>query len=278
MRPPLSVTGTRCTRCTPDSYFSCAKTPAPADLGDELAKAAELGRGLLDHLPAPAAGLGEPLVHACEIGREERRLLAAGAGADLQDRRACVRRVAGQQRQPHRPLGLRQRRAQARKLLLGEAAHLGVGEQPLGLLPLAHQRPPGVELGHHRLQLGVFPAERRQVRRRRRPRSAAPRDTRSGRGSGRASRARSSPPQRERGAASRSARPRADAARRRRWRRRAAPRARSPPASGWRCRRRTARRARSSPRQPASARCPRARRRARRCRDADRAPAPSPRG
>ena len=29
MRPWFSVAGTRCTRCTPDSYFSRANTPRP---------------------------------------------------------------------------------------------------------------------------------------------------------------------------------------------------------------------------------------------------------
>ena len=29
IRPPLSVAGTRCTRCTPISNFSAANTPAP---------------------------------------------------------------------------------------------------------------------------------------------------------------------------------------------------------------------------------------------------------
>ena len=29
MRPPDSVSGTRCTRCTPLSNFSAAKTPVP---------------------------------------------------------------------------------------------------------------------------------------------------------------------------------------------------------------------------------------------------------
>ena len=29
MRPPASVAGTRCTRCTPHSNFSRAKTPSP---------------------------------------------------------------------------------------------------------------------------------------------------------------------------------------------------------------------------------------------------------
>ena len=29
IRPPASVSGTRCTRCTPDSNFSLAKTPLP---------------------------------------------------------------------------------------------------------------------------------------------------------------------------------------------------------------------------------------------------------
>ncbi len=29
MRPPASVSGMRCTRCTPDSYFRRANTPLP---------------------------------------------------------------------------------------------------------------------------------------------------------------------------------------------------------------------------------------------------------
>ena len=86
----ISVAGTRCTRCTPDSNLSAAKTPLPRDLRHELAVAAELGRRRLDHLPAPAARLRQPLVHARQIGGEERRLLAAGPGADLQDRRPLV--------------------------------------------------------------------------------------------------------------------------------------------------------------------------------------------
>ena len=134
IRPLASVAGTRCTRCTPLSNFSAAKTPLPGHLRHQLAKAAELGRRGLDHLPAPAARLGEPLVHPRQVGGEERRLLAAGPGADLEDRRALVGVVPRQQRQLHRPLRPGQRRADARQLLLGEFAHLGIAAQPLRLL------------------------------------------------------------------------------------------------------------------------------------------------
>ena len=41
--------------------------------------------------PAP---LGEPRVHAEQLGGEQRRLVAAGPGADLDDGVAVVERVA----------------------------------------------------------------------------------------------------------------------------------------------------------------------------------------
>ena len=49
MRPCDSVTGTRCTRCTPPSYFSPAHTPSgsvPRERSDHVTSlyAAEVGR------------------------------------------------------------------------------------------------------------------------------------------------------------------------------------------------------------------------------------------
>jgi hypothetical protein len=42
MRPCVSVAGTRCTRCTPDSNFSLREHAAPRDLGDDFLEAADL--------------------------------------------------------------------------------------------------------------------------------------------------------------------------------------------------------------------------------------------
>ena len=47
---------------------------------------AEVARGLVEHLDLPAAALGVAAVHAQQVAGEQRRLLAALAGLDLQDR------------------------------------------------------------------------------------------------------------------------------------------------------------------------------------------------
>ena len=97
MRPCVSVSGTRWTRCAPDSNLSLEYAPWPTILRDDLAIAAEVGRALRDHLDLPAVALGEARIHAEEVGGEKRRLLAAGARADLEENVALVVRVFRQQ-------------------------------------------------------------------------------------------------------------------------------------------------------------------------------------
>ncbi len=127
MRPCASVSGTRCTRCTPLSNFSRPNTPSPVDRGDDLLVAADLALGDAVDLHLPAVQLGVALVHAEEVAGEQRRLVAAGAGAHLEDRRGVLVRVLRRQQQRHRraraPAG---GRSSARKLLAGELGHLGV--------------------------------------------------------------------------------------------------------------------------------------------------------
>ncbi len=108
MRPPLSVTGTRWTRWTPLSNFSLANTPAPVDRGDRFLVAADLGGRGGDQLEAPALRFGVALVHAQQVAGEQSRLVAAGAGADLEHRGAFVGGIARQQLDRERALGLRQ--------------------------------------------------------------------------------------------------------------------------------------------------------------------------
>src|SRR3546814_10651351 len=55
------------------------------DLRARLLVAADLDFGGIDDLEAPALQLGVALVHAQEVGGKERRLVAAGAGAHLED-------------------------------------------------------------------------------------------------------------------------------------------------------------------------------------------------
>ena len=72
---------------------------------------------------------------------EERRLVAAGAGPDLEDRVLLVVRVAGNQQQPHLPLELRLALAEALELRAGHLRHLGVrvGQHGLGIRDLGER-------------------------------------------------------------------------------------------------------------------------------------------
>ena len=97
MRPLASVAGTRCTRCTPDSNLSRANTPLPVTVGDDFLVAAGIALALREHLHLPAMEVGVALVHAEEIAGEERRLVAAGAGADFEDGALLVGRVLGEE-------------------------------------------------------------------------------------------------------------------------------------------------------------------------------------
>ena len=110
MRPLASVTGTRCTRCTPDSYLRRANTPLPAIDGHDLLVAAEVVLREADDLGLPAAQLGIAAVHAEQIGGEQGGLVAAGAGAHLEDGALLVGGVLGQQLQAQLLLKLAQLR------------------------------------------------------------------------------------------------------------------------------------------------------------------------
>jgi hypothetical protein len=105
MRPPLSVTGTRWTRWTPLSNFSLANTPLPSTEAIDFLEAARSEAEAEISSTRQPCDLGIALVHAEQVAREQRRLVAAGAGADFEHRRALVGRVARQQRQRQAALG-----------------------------------------------------------------------------------------------------------------------------------------------------------------------------
>ncbi len=93
---------------------------------------------------------------------EERRLLAAGAGAHLEDGVALVGLVLRKQHQLDALLQLRQPALQHGDFRLGEAAHVGIvvaGEHRLEICELALRLP---ELGdrlHHGRQIAVLLGE-----------------------------------------------------------------------------------------------------------------------
>ena len=97
----------------------------PDDARDHLLVAAELGGRCRHDLDLPAVALGVARVHPEEVAREERRLVAAGAGADLEEDVALVVRVLRQQH-----------------LLQvgGERGHLVPRDRPLLVCERAHRR------------------------------------------------------------------------------------------------------------------------------------------
>ena len=100
IRPCDSVAGTRCTRCTPPSYLSLRQTPESAPAADrdgDVLVAAEVGLLGVEDLGLPALPLGVAQVHPQQVAGEQRRLLAALAGLDLQDHVLAVVGVARQQ-------------------------------------------------------------------------------------------------------------------------------------------------------------------------------------
>src|SRR4051812_24671364 len=115
MRPLASVSGTRWTRCTPDSNlrrgekvragveaapplvsghrrarvpaelnFGGGKAVGAGDGGARFFNPADAGLRQVEHFEAPAAQSRVALVHPEQIGREQCRLVAAGAGSDFE--------------------------------------------------------------------------------------------------------------------------------------------------------------------------------------------------
>ena len=111
-----------------------------------------------DGLDLPAACRGKAFVHAEQVGGEQRGLVAAGAGADFEHRRALVGAVAREHGDGEAVLGLGQPLAQLGQLLVGQRLHFGIGGQRGQLGDL------GAHLAHlarglcDRLELGIVAA------------------------------------------------------------------------------------------------------------------------
>src|SRR6516162_11864219 len=71
---------------------------APGNLRDDLLEAALGAFACRQQFGLPAAPRGIALIHAIEIAGEQRRLVAAGAGADFEDDALLVHRVLGGER------------------------------------------------------------------------------------------------------------------------------------------------------------------------------------
>ena len=109
-------------------------------IGDPLLEAADAGLARRHQLHLPALRLGEAGVHAEQLGREQRRLLAAGPGPDLEQHVLLVVGVLGQQQDFDLLDQLVAPRRQPAQLLLGELPEIGVAglREALGLRDLLH--------------------------------------------------------------------------------------------------------------------------------------------
>ena len=161
MRPDASVSGTRWTRCTPDSNFSLANAPRPrisAMISLKPPARAFAGR---HHLGLPALLGGIALVHAEQVAGEQRGLVAAGAGADFEDDVALVHRVLRQQREAD--LRARARRACPRAPAFSALAIARISaslawilDQRLDTGQFGGDGAIGLDLVDDRLELGEF--------------------------------------------------------------------------------------------------------------------------
>ena len=136
-----------------------AEDALAGDRGDDLLVAADLALGDGVNLHPPAVEGGVALVHAEQVAGEERRLVAAGPGPDLEDGRGVLVPVPG--RKQERDLAFKRRQAglQGLQLVPGEGGHVRVARDS-HFLQFRRLRPcllQGADRFDHRLQFGVLP-------------------------------------------------------------------------------------------------------------------------
>src|SRR6266851_35656 len=104
------------------------------DGGDVLEAVADAGLGLGEDFDLPLVLLGEAEIHAEDLGYEERGLVAAGAGAKLEDDVLLVVGVFGQEQDFELLFNWREARLQRGQFLLGHGAdvRIGFGEHGFG--------------------------------------------------------------------------------------------------------------------------------------------------
>ena len=107
--------------------FQLAVRAAALDGRDDFLEPADAGVARRHQLEPPALALGVLAVHPEQLGGEERRLVAARAGADFEDDVLFVVRILGIEQD----LELGEQRVAAGderlQLLLRELAHVGIG-------------------------------------------------------------------------------------------------------------------------------------------------------
>ena len=143
--------------------FQTSEGAAAGDLGDDLLVTAlgTFARG--EDLGRPTAFRRIALIHPEQVAGEQRRLIAAGAGADLQDDVVVVHGVLGNQRQPDVLLERDAARLDDGLLLGGDGAHVRLGrrirDDGVEIGELGDGRPIRLHLLHDRGELGELTGE-----------------------------------------------------------------------------------------------------------------------
>src|ERR1700680_1153138 len=104
--------------------FELGERTAAADFGDDLLVAAHRAFAGGDDFDLPALVGGVALVHAEQVAGKQRRLVATGAGADLENDVAFVHRVLGDEREAQFFLKRGAPRFKLGALGFGDGAHL----------------------------------------------------------------------------------------------------------------------------------------------------------
>ena len=128
------------------------------DAADHLFVATVFAGAFAKDFQAPAAHFGIACVHAHQITREQRRLVATGPGTYFQKYIARVVRIAWQQQQLQFPRLFHAARFRLQQFLLGQGAQFGIAVLAhfAGTFQVVQNAAVAQKSECHRFQLGIF--------------------------------------------------------------------------------------------------------------------------
>ena len=121
---------------------------------------AQFGFRQFQHLEIPALPLGIAAIHRQKVAREQGGFLAPGSGTNFDEGGAGVGGVFRQQRDAQSLFQIGQRGFQAADFILGQFAHVGIGQHQLRLGQTVAGSAPFGDLGDDGAQIGIFAADR----------------------------------------------------------------------------------------------------------------------
>ena len=139
--------------------FQAGKHALAFDVHRHVFDTAQIAVLLIHDLEGPAHRFAVALIHAQQVGCEQRRLIAARAGANFQDRGPRVGGVFGQKCQLQAGFHFRNTGAQLRQFFFGQPAHFRIGQQNLRLGHIIQSAAIGHYFIGHGFEIGIFTAK-----------------------------------------------------------------------------------------------------------------------